>query len=157
MVYISRRGFFLVLICFVFTIAVASAEAQRRRLPQAPGGRRVEERGGQRIRPPETLQCPRNNLTSFTGRVLFYHRNNNRISIRVRTDWDTTEQFTLRYAEGDDPAKWFLMRGEAFGPDDWQVIEARRGRLRRNIRATIWVCNDGTRPVIDWQPPHEES
>ena len=36
----------------------------------------------QRIRPPDGLKCPRNNLTSFTGTVLFYHRRLGRNSFR---------------------------------------------------------------------------
>jgi hypothetical protein len=111
-----------------------------------------DERGG-RIRPPDSLMCPRDDLTSFTGRVLSYTRTSQRLSIRVRTDEQTTERFTLRYNGKQSPALWFLLRAEPFKIEDWKLIEARQGRLRPGMRATVWVCNNGAQPVIDWQPP----
>lgn len=108
--------------------------------------------GGQRLRPPRSLQCPRNNLTSFNGRVLFFHRDLDRTMIRLRTDENTTERFTLHHLEGRDPTQWFLLRGHPFQPKDWALIESAKNRLRPDMRAIVWVCDDGTNPVIDWRP-----
>jgi hypothetical protein len=141
MIYLRPRQAFisLVLLCALPAL-LASAETARR----------LE---GQRLRPPDAIKCPRNNLTSFTGKVLSYSRATGRTTLRLRTDEATTEQFTLRHPKSDDPTKWFLLRGEPFTANDWPVIEVSKSRLRQNMRATVWVCSDGTSPVVDWQPP----
>jgi hypothetical protein len=108
--------------------------------------------GGQRLRPPTSLQCPRNNLTAFNGRVLSFHRDPERTVIRLHTDANTTEQFTLRHPVGSDATQWFLLRGKSFQPGDWALIESTQNHLRPDMRAIIWVCDDGTNPVIDWRP-----
>jgi hypothetical protein len=138
---------FLLLLCAATLLSAAPAReaSSTRHEPQ-------DERGG-RIRPPGNLNCSRNDLTSFTGRVLAYSRGNSRLSLRVRTDEQTTENFTLSYRPKDGPAKWFLLRAEPFKADDWKLIETRKGRLRQGMRATVWVCQTNPKPVIDWQPP----
>jgi hypothetical protein len=118
--------------------------------PPAP-----QEERGQRIRPPDSLSCSRNDLTSFTGRVLSYSRTNNRLYLRMRTDEETLERFTLRYGSRENPTKWFLLRAEPFKDEDWKLIESRRGRLLKGMRATVWVCTGSAKPVIDWQPPQQ--
>ncbi|HEY0404817.1 MAG TPA: hypothetical protein VGC89_03775 [Pyrinomonadaceae bacterium] len=136
----------LMLLCAASLLSVAPArDASLRNSAQ-------EERG-QRIRPPENLDCSRNDLTSFTGRALSYSRSNTRLFLRMRTDEQTTENFTLSFGQKDGPAKWFLLRAEPFKAEDWKLIETRRGRLRPGMRATVWVCQTNRKPVIDWQPP----
>src|SRR5262245_15333135 len=76
---------------------------------------------GQRIAPPSSLKCPRNNLTSYMGRVTAYQRNQTRIIIRVRTDEQTTENFTLKFTRNDDPTRLFLLRGEEFKQGDLKL------------------------------------
>jgi hypothetical protein len=136
----------LLLLCAASLLSIAPAKDVGLRLDAQ------EERGG-RIRPPDALNCSRNDLTSFTGRVLSYSRSNSRLFIRVRTDEQTTENFTLNYRQKDGPARWFLLRAEPFKAGDWKLIETRRGRLRSGMRATVWVCQTNPKPVIDWQPP----
>ena len=106
----------------------------------------------QRAAPPSPLTCDRNHLTSFTGRIVSYRRENGRIVLRVRTDEETTEDFSLRFARSEDGSKHFLMRGQPFKPSDWGLVEASRTRLRPKMRAIVWVCDDGSAPVIDWRP-----
>jgi len=113
----------------------------------------VPERA-QRIRPPEKITCSRNHLTSFTGKVLSMKRQTGSTRIRMRTDEETSEQFTLRHAT-DNPSEYFLMWGEAFSESDWKRIETGKNQLRPNMRATVWVCNNGGNPVVDWQPPKD--
>ena len=108
--------------------------------------------GSQRIAPSTALQCPRNHLTAFTGRVLLYRRVAGRIVLRVRTDEETTENFTLRFPQTEDGSKYFLLKGEAFKPEDWGQIEVSRSRLHPKMRATVWVCDDGSKPIIEWRP-----
>lgn len=109
----------------------------------------------QRLRPPETIRCSRDHLTSFTGRVLAFKRSDNETFLRMRTDEDTTEGFTLRHPGKGSAAEWFLLRGKVFEPSDWKRIEIRRNKLHPGMRATVWVCDDGSTPVVDWQPLKE--
>jgi hypothetical protein len=106
----------------------------------------------QRLRPPEKIPCSRDHLTSFTGRVLAFKRNNNETFLRMRTDEDTTEAFTLRHPGKGSAAEWFLLRGKVFEPSDWKRIEISRNKLHPRMRATVWACDDGATPVVDWQP-----
>ena len=114
------------------------------------------QEAGRRIAPPTRLRCPRDNTTSFTGRVLVYRRSAGGVLIRVRTDEETTEEFTLRHGRRGDPKRLFLLRGERFTQRDWRLIETRAGRLRPGVRATVWACYDDGEPraeLIDWMPP----
>ena len=106
----------------------------------------------QRLRPPDSITCDPNHLTSFTGRVLSYKRSPARLRLRVRTDEQTTENFTLSFPKKEDAAKWFLIKGEPFKRSDWALIERRRYSLRPRMRATVWVCDDGSNPIVDWRP-----
>src|SRR4051812_28798180 len=106
----------------------------------------------QRLRPPALLQCSRDHLTSFQGRILEYKHGKQDISIRVRTDEDTTESFTLKWEASTKAETWFLLRGEGFKSDDWKEIESSAGKLREGMRIIVWVCDDGSKPVFDWRP-----
>jgi hypothetical protein len=124
--------------------------------PAAPASARAgaAQREG-RLATPGGLRCSRDNTTSFTGRVLAYSRSRGRVFIRVRTDEETTEQFTLMYGRRD-PANLFRLRGEPFGGRDWRKIETRAGRIRPGMRATVWACYEGdklTAEMINWMPP----
>ena len=105
-----------------------------------------------RLAPPEGVKCDPNHLTSFTGKILSYRRRPGRVHLRMRTDEETTEAFTLRYAKSEDAARWFLLKGEPFKQTDWALIERRRYSLRPRMRATVWVCDDGSNPIRDWRP-----
>jgi hypothetical protein len=129
----SKFGKLLIVVCAIVLLA-SSAGAQRR------------------IRPPDGIKCDDNHLTSFTGKILSYKRMPGRVFLRMRTDEATTESFTLRFRRTDDAARWFLLMGEQFKQSDWSLIERSRYRLRPNMRATVWVCDDGTTPIVDWRP-----
>jgi hypothetical protein len=75
------------------------------------------------------------------------------VFIRVRTDEETTESFKIPLEKPDDAKRWFLMRGEEFKESDWEKIESSKGKIKPQMRATVWVCKDGSNPVIDWRPP----
>jgi hypothetical protein len=116
----------------------------------------TSQRGG-RLAAASDLRCPRDNTTAFTGRVLAYSRGRGRVFIRVRTDEQTTEQFTLRYGGGDF-RRLFRLRGEPLAGGDMARIERSAGRLRPNMRATVWACYEGDKLYaerIDWRPPEE--
>ena len=61
----------------------------------------------QRIRPPDKINCSRDHLTSYTGKVLSMKQQKGSTRIWMRTDEETSEQFTLRHAT-DNPAEYFL-------------------------------------------------
>lgn len=107
-----------------------------------------------RIMPPSELKCDRNELTSYDGRVLAYRRRRGSTFLRIRTNFDTTEEVTIRHPATDDPSKFYLINGKAFTRSDWRRIERRKGVLVNGMRANVWVCRDNPsiQPVVDWQP-----
>lgn len=108
---------------------------------------------GPRLRPPPRVQCPRDRLTSFTGAVRSFDRREEDSVISLESDEGTFETFVLTHPKGADPTKWFLLRGKPFAEHDWPKIHSAGDGLRPNTRATIWVCADGTNPIVDWVPP----
>lgn len=154
----SNRERFRAIFCALLVIAYALIPSPRaaslKESAAAVVARRAAQRDG-RLAPPLTLSCSRDNTTSFTGRVLAYRRSAVRVSIRVRTDEETTEEFTLRVPQRGDASRLFLINGERFTSSDWKRVEARAGRLRPRMRATVWACYEGDRPkaeLIDWRP-----
>lgn len=127
-------------VCWGVTTSVGEVAAQR----------------AARVRPPLALKCPResNHLTAYTGVVINYVRGADRTTLRIRTDWATTEDVAIEH-KGGDPARWFLYRGNAFTPTDWDKITSAKGQLRPNLRATAWVCDDGSNPIVEWDVPEE--
>jgi hypothetical protein len=109
-------------------------------------------RSSQRVRPPASLKCSRDHLTAYQGRVLDYRRGKQDITLRVSTDENTTESVSLKWAASEKPETWFLLRGEAFKDADWQLIESGPGKLVDGTRIIVWVCDDGSKPVLDWRP-----
>lgn len=132
----SKPGKFWTITLFVCALVWLSSMAQAQR----------------RIMPPESITCDDNHLTSFTGKILSYQRRPGRVALRMRTDEATTESFVLSFRRTEDAAKWFLLMGEQFKASDWKLIERSRYRLRPNMRATVWVCDDHSTPIVDWRP-----
>lgn len=123
--------------------------------PTAEAAEAVPPRDG-RLRPPP-LACDINQTTSWTGRVTGYRRDAKGLWFRIATDEDTVEEATLAGRTQADWAKQFLLRRTTFNPGDWSRIEQAPGVLIDGMRATAWICEDGTTPpVIDWQPPGAE-
>jgi hypothetical protein len=112
------------------------------------------ERAAQRERlaPPAGVTCTGGDQTVYFGRVTAYRRAATYTSLRIRTDYGTTEQVIIRHRRGVSPARWFLLDAEPFKAEDWRRIESRRGQLRPRMRANAWVCSDGSNPVVDWRP-----
>lgn len=106
----------------------------------------------QRARPPASLSCSRDHLTSFQGRVFQFTRGAQEITLGVRTDEDTTERVVLRWSSSEKAETWMLLRGEPFTTGHWNQIESATGTLRPDTRVIVWVCDDGAKPVLDWRP-----
>lgn len=148
-------AYFVAVCCAQSLFAPASAE---RAVAQGRDPRLQTSRGeSQRIAPPEWIKCPRSHLTSYNGKVLAFRRQPGRTLIRVRTDWETTEQVVLHYVRNEPPIKWFRLNGRPFASDDWDLIESGKNELRPGMRANIWVCDDGSNPIVDWRPPAAEA
>lgn len=107
-----------------------------------------------RLRPPNTVQCDRNHLTSFTGAVVKYQRNANGLDITVHTDFDTTESFHLRGTKSELEGQ-FLIGRQRFKPADWKRIESSPKHLKANMRATAWVCEQPQSVIVEWEAPKE--
>ena len=107
-----------------------------------------------RMRPLPQLKCDRSDLTSYDGRIIAYRRRKGSTFLRVRTNFDTTEEVTIRHPGTDDPSEFFLVNGSMFQKGDWRRIEKKPKVLRPGMRANIWVCRDrpSIQPVVDWQP-----
>jgi len=115
-----------------------------------------QDSGGQRagrLSPPPGVSCDRNHLTSWTGVVSGYQRNEQSIWIEISTDEGTVEETTIEHKGFVDASSHFLLWGMPFRQTDWTAIEATPGNLIDGMRATVWVCADGKTPaVIDWRP-----
>lgn len=155
----SRQLLSALLFACLCVAAMTVNSVKARALHPARDDEQQEGRQG-RQRPPAGLSCDRNHTTSFTGRITGYSRTSRRILIRVSTDEQTQEEFTIPLRRGEEASRKFLLQGEAFKAMDWQKIESRRGRLKPNMRATIWACRDNNddfrAELIDWRPNEKE-
>ena len=115
----------------------------------SPGG----QRGG-RVAPPKGLKCDINDLTLYDGEVVAYERKPGSTFLRIDTNFDTTEEVTLKHPGTDDPSGLFLLNGEPFKQADWPKVEGAQRKLRPGMRANVWVCvgDPAVQPVVDWQP-----
>ena len=78
-------------------------------LLMATTGASLAQRPDSRITPPAAAECPRDRLTLYSGLVLRYRRSADRTVIRIRTEWQTTEEVTISHPGSDDPSRWFLL------------------------------------------------
>jgi hypothetical protein len=118
------------------------------------GSQRTTGTAQGRVRPPGVPECAPERLTAYIGVVTRFSREPDRTIVEIRTDWDTTEQVVIAH-QGDGPERWFLLRAKPFGPDGWKAIESAPGQLRQGIRASAWICQGGTNPIVDWNPAAE--
>jgi hypothetical protein len=119
------------------------------------GAARFPQRQPQgRVRPSPELKCDRSDLTLYDGRVIAYRRRRGSTFLRIRTNFDTTEEVTISHPATDDPSKFYLINGKPFTRSDWRRIERSSRVLIKGMRANVWVCRDNPaiQPVVDWQP-----
>jgi hypothetical protein len=120
----------------------------------APAGTPIPQQSRGRMMPPPVLRCDRSDLTLYDGRVTAYRRRKGSTFLRIRTNFDTTEEVSIRHPGTDDPSKFYLLNGQPFTKSDWRRIERRSNVLIKGMRANVWVCRDNPaiQPVVDWQP-----
>ncbi|HEX8155419.1 MAG TPA: rhodanese-like domain-containing protein, partial [Thermoanaerobaculia bacterium] len=116
--------------------------------PPIPSEQLTQPLRGGRLMPPAEIRCKADDVTVYNGRVISYSRTASRTTLKIRTDYDTTEVATIK---SSDPSRFFLMMRKPFTAADWKRIEVRKGVLRPGMRAHAWVCTDG-RTLIDWRP-----
>ena len=95
------------------------------------------------------MTCDRNQLTSFSGRVISLERASGSTKLRLASDEGTSERFTLKHP-GSDASAWFYQGGVPFTAADWSALLP-SGRLRPGARATVWVCANEPNPRVDWE------
>jgi hypothetical protein len=100
------------------------------------------------------MPCSPNDLTVYTGRVIAYERGREKTTLRIRTDWATTEDVTLSHAGAADPSALFRYEGNPFTEKDWPRIELPNGALRPDTRASAWICKDRAF-LVNWGVPKE--
>ena len=135
------------------TIGVAAAHLLAVALTVFGGA--AQRIAAERVRPPEGFECPLDWTTNYTGVVARFSRDQERTVLDIRTDWDTTERVVIRHIDAGGPERWFLLRGNPFGPEGWQAIESKPGQLRPATRARAGICLDKQNPVVDWNPAAE--
>lgn len=121
-------------------------------LTDAPG---LSQRAG-RLRPPEAVTCPRDQLTAYSGKPANYERTPERVQLSIHTDWDTVESVRIDLGPDEDARSRFLMRGEPYGQRSLRAIEDAPGKLKAGMAITAWVCESGPRPLLDWRPPPKD-
>lgn len=109
--------------------------------------------GRGRFAPPATLNCNRNDLTSYNGQVIAYQRTVESIQVRIQTTWDTIESVSMQLSETQPISNSFLINGGVFTRADWSRIESSEGVLIEGMQVIAWLClDDKTPPVLDWRP-----
>ena len=103
--------------------------------------------------PPSSVTCPRDHLTVFRGRVVQWSRTSGQSTMTIASDAGTTEIVVLKHPGTDDGSQYFLIDSQPFKPADWNRIEQKPGAFRPGVRASVWACDDGRQPIIDWQTP----
>ena len=118
------------------------------------GQQRSEGRDhGSRIAPPETLQCHRNKLTSYQGKISsFEFRGASAFELTIETDWGSEESFALETECPAALAALMLRNGQPLNADEWDRLQSGAAEMSPDTYAIAWVCEDGVTPtVIDWR------
>lgn len=106
-----------------------------------------------RLRVPNYFHCERNYVTSWTGKVTGYQRDDKTLSLTMFTDADTTENIQFHFNSPNELLTRLYLKGKAFTADSWQQIESAHGLLKDNMKLTVWLCADNnTQAIINWQP-----
>ena len=106
--------------------------------------------------PPPAVTCAPDHLTVFRGRPVQWSRAVGQSTMTIASDSGTTEIVVLKHPDTDDGSQYFLLDTKPFKPTDWTRIEEKPGTLRRDLRVSVWACDDGRQPMIDWQVPEKK-
>ncbi|WP_298772183.1 hypothetical protein [uncultured Shewanella sp.] len=106
----------------------------------------------ERLSVPEYVDCPRDWVSSWQGRVITYHRSNNMMSFVIDTDADTIEKVEIHFTKLDQLVKQLYFNDQPFKMTDWAIIEQSKRVIRDNILVTVWFCqNSSYLSRINWR------
>ena len=105
----------------------------------------------QRLAPPSGLPCSRDQLTSFSGKVIRYARQPRQITLQIRTDEATTERFQIQISKGKNYLALFLLNGAAIPKTELEKIEKKLTKKANDVRVTVWECRNSAHRIIDWR------
>lgn len=105
----------------------------------------------QRLAPPSGLPCSRDQLTSFSGKVIRYARQPRQITLQIRTDEATTERFQIQISKGKNYLALFLLNGAAITKTELEKIEKKLTKKANDVRVTVWECRNSAHRIIDWR------
>ncbi len=105
----------------------------------------------QRLAPPPGLPCSRDQLTSFSGKIIRYTRKPKQIFLRMRTDEATTEQFQIQISHGKNYLNLFLLNGQEISKTELEQIEKKLLKKSNTVSVTVWECRNSAHRIIDWR------
>ncbi len=107
----------------------------------------AQERGGrERLAPPAALDCDRNHLTSYEGRLLALTPAPDSLTVTLITDWDSEETFTV------PRGAVHLRDGAPMDPAAQAAFLAALKPPTTAPRLIAWVCSDPCVVTLDWRP-----
>ncbi len=112
----------------------------------APACSAQERDGRDRLAPPAALDCDRNHLTSYEGRLLALTPAPDELTVTLVTDWDSEETFTV-------PAGAVHLRdGAPMDPAAQAKFLATLKPPTTAPRLIAWVCAEPPSVTLDWRP-----
>jgi hypothetical protein len=105
---------------------------------------------GERLAPPDALDCERENLTSFEGTLLSFESGSATHRIVLKTDWDSEESFDVSQLPSGEPR--YLLNGAPMTAGEWKTIIPDPTSPPDGLRLIVWVCECPGTVVIDWRP-----
>jgi hypothetical protein len=107
----------------------------------------AQHRGGRdRLAPPAALNCDRNHLTSYEGRLQALTPAPDELTVTLVTDWDSEETFTV-------PANAVQLRdGTPMDPPAQAAFLAALKPPTTAPRLIAWVCAEPSSVTLDWRP-----
>src|SRR5512145_1907872 len=83
----------------------------------------LEPRVQARLRPPDSLPCGRDQLTSYSGVPSGYRRSADLLRMVIHTDEKTREQIEVHLKRGEKWERFFLWSGSEFRQEHWTRLE----------------------------------
>lgn len=143
----------------MFSAWASCTQAQRQETVSnsAPVQTQRRDSDGQREALPADLKCPADyHPTLWEGKVVEFAPAKGQTKIAVHSDWDADYSGVISHPGKDEPPlSLFRLKGEPFEESDREFIYTDTNKLKRGMRAKVWVCTDkaGKNPIIqlvDW-------
>lgn len=107
----------------------------------------IAQAGGERrLAPPAAIDCDRNLLTSYEGRVASVSANPREWTVTLTTDWGSDETFKVATSRVQ------LVNGEPLESGQRPAFVDDNGLPEVDLRVIAWVCEDPATVTLDWRP-----